>query len=432
MRILFLSDNYPPETNAAASRVHERAAYWVRWGHDVTVLTSTPNFPEGKVYPGYRNRWLQRETIEGVKVVRVKTLVMPNRGVKLRILDFLSYMVSAFSIGLFLRRPELIVATSPQFFCAVAGKALAKVKRVPFVFELSDLWPASIRAVGAIRNERLLRAVEKLELRLYRGSKAVVALTHAFKEDLASRGIEPGKIAVIPNGVDLNRAQGCAYDPVLARELGLENKFVVGYIGTHGMAHALESAVEAAKRLEHDDRVRFLFVGSGGKAETVRRRAADLNLTNVVFLPAQPKSKIGAYWQLLDVALVHLKNDPVFSTVLPSKIFEAMMHGLPILYAGPRGEAEELVLREGAGMAVPAEDPEALSRATALLLEDPILRARFAEASHKASPHHSRETQAKNMLAVLESVVRHEATIPFADSEAFRRPESALQRSRLH
>ncbi len=143
MNILFLSENFPPETNAAASRVFERACYWVRAGHRVTVITCAPNFPTGRLFDGYENRWVQTDVMSGVRVVRVKTYIAPNRGVVRRSLDFLSFLFTGFTAGVFQEKPDVVAATSPQFFAAVAGWAVGAVRRVPFVFELGDLWPAS-------------------------------------------------------------------------------------------------------------------------------------------------------------------------------------------------------------------------------------------------------------------------------------------------
>ncbi|HJO97821.1 MAG TPA: glycosyltransferase family 4 protein, partial [Rhodospirillales bacterium] len=236
MHILFLTENFPPETNAAATRVYERACFWVGWGHRVTVVTCAPNFPRGKLFPGYENRWHQSEEMSGIRVVRVKTFITRNEGVFLRTLDFLSFMASGFSAGLREPKPDIIVATSPQFFAAVAGWGLGEVRNVPFVFELGDLWPASIAAVGALHEGISLRTMEKLELYLYRRSECVVALTGAFKENLTARGISPDKIAVVVNGVDLSRYGPRPRDKTLAETWGLEGCFVVGYVGTHGMA----------------------------------------------------------------------------------------------------------------------------------------------------------------------------------------------------
>src|ERR1017187_7816725 len=238
LNILFLADNFPPERNAQASRVYERACHWVRWGHQVTVVTCAPNFPEGKVYPGYRNRWRQVEQLDGIRVVRVKTFIAPNAGTLLRIVDFLSFMVSAFLAGLLERRPDVLAATSPQFFAAVAGCALAFVRRCPFVLELSDLWPDSIVAVGAMKPNLGLRWLEKLELFLYRRAARIVALTESFKLNLIRRGIDPHKIQVVINGVDLSRYEPRPWDRDFAEKWGIpESDFVIGYVGTHGMAH---------------------------------------------------------------------------------------------------------------------------------------------------------------------------------------------------
>jgi colanic acid biosynthesis glycosyl transferase WcaI len=405
MRILFLTENFPPETNAAATRVFERACYWAKWGHQVTILTCAPNFPDGQVYEGYKNRWRQVEEMQGIRVVRVKTYVAANRGTVKRTLDFLSFMVAAFGAGLFERRPDVIAATSPQFFAAVGGWALGFVRRVPFVFELGDLWPASIVAVGAMRPSLGLRMMEKLELFLYRRSAAVAALTHAFKQNLVGRGIDADKISVVINGVDTWRYGPRARDPELARETRLADKFVVGYVGTHGMAHALINVLDAAERLRDRPEIAFLLAGGGAERDMLVAEAEQRGLANVVFLARQPKERMPAVWSLCDVALVHLKDSPVFKEVIPSKMFEAMAMGLPILMAAPEGEASAILAADGAGLHVPAEDPDALAGAARRLLDEENLRTALAAASLAAAPRHSRETQARDMIAVLQQAV---------------------------
>ena len=405
MHILFLTENYPPETNAAATRVSERAAYWIAAGHRVTVLTSAPNFPGGKLFPGWRNRWRQSEIRDGVRVVRVKTYIAANEGVVRRILDFQSFMVSAVLAGLVEERPDLVVATSPQFFAAVGGWALAALRRVPFVFELGDLWPRSITAVGAMRDSAALRALERLELFLYRRAAAVVALTHAFKADLIQRGIPAAKIAVVINGVDLPRYAPRPRDTGLAAEWGLGDDFVVGYVGTHGMAHGLINVLEAADRLRDRPDLRFLLVGAGAERRMLVETAAARGLDRVVFGPPQPKEQMPAVWSLCDVALVHLKDSPAFAEVIPSKMFEAMAMGLPLLLVAPEGEASRLLAAEGVGRWVPAGDPDALAAAVRALADDQTTRQTLAAASLAAAPRHTRERQAALFLAVLERVV---------------------------
>ena len=401
MRILFLTENFPPETNAAATRVFERALYWVKDGHQVTVITSAPNFPQGRLHDGWKNKWFQTEMREGIRVVRVKTYIAANRGTARRMLDFVSFMVTAFVAGLFEKRPDVIAATSPQFFAAVCGWALGGVRRIPFVFELGDLWPASIIAVGAMQPSFYLRLMEKLELFLYRRSACVAALTHAFKKNLIERGISADKISVVINGVDLWRYAPQSRDADLAKEWGLENKFVFGYVGTHGMAHGLSNILDAAELLKNREDIRFLLAGDGAERSALIARAEKSHLKNVIFLPPQPKEMMPKVWSLCDVALVHLKNTPAFAEVIPSKMFEAMGMGLPVLMALPTGEATEILERDGAGIAIPPEDPKALADAAQKLCDDKALLKKLQDQSLTAATLHSREAQAQQMIDVL-------------------------------
>ncbi len=406
MKLLFFTENFPPETNAAATRVYERACFWADWGHQVTVITCAPNFPRGKLFPGYKNSWIQTEEMSGIRVVRVKTFIAPNKGAIFRTLDFLSFLVTGFTAGLFEEKPDLVAATSPQFFAAVAGWALGFARRVPFVFELGDLWPASIAAVGAIRENFLLRLVERLELYLYRKSAAVVALTRSFKDNLIQRGINGNKIAVVINGIDVSRYGPRPRDADLASQWNLEGRFVVGYVGTHGMAHGLRNVLNAAELLRDETDFRFLLVGSGAERQELFEEAMDRRLNNVVFMPPQAKENMPAVWSLCDVALAHLKDSPVFAGVIPSKIFEAMGMGLPLLLAAPEGEASRIIFEDRVGVCVPAEDPEALAKAALDLMKNEKKRRAFSQNSLKAAPLHSRERQARLMMNVLELAAR--------------------------
>ncbi|HEX9463207.1 MAG TPA: glycosyltransferase family 4 protein [Alphaproteobacteria bacterium] len=410
MRILFLTENFPPETNAAATRVFERAVYWVEAGHSVTVITSAPNFPHGKIYAGYRNRWHQTETRDGIRVVRVKTFMAPNEGVVGRTLDFVSFMASGVAGGLLEARPDVVIATSPQFFAAIGGWMLGALRRVPFIFELGDLWPASVVAVGAMKPSLPLRWMEKLELFLYRRSAAVVALTSAFKRNLIGRGIDPAKIAVVINGVDLRRYEPRPRDRELSAQWGVDEKFVVGYIGTLGMAHGLLNVLDAAERLRDHDAIRFVLVGPGAERAALMAEAERRRLTNVLFLAQQPKEMMPRAWSLCDVALIHLKNSPTFAEVIPSKMFEAMAMGLPLLVAAPAGEASAITEAEKCGLHVPAADPEALAAATLTLWRQPDLRRTMALAARSAAPRYSRERQARDMARVIAAVVAGDGT----------------------
>lgn len=403
MKILFVSDYFPPERNAPATRVYERAVYWVKWGHDVTFLTNAPNFPYGRPFDGYKNRWYQTESMDGIRVVRVKSFMAPNRGIALRILDFLSFMFSSAIAGMFQKRPDLVTATSPQFFAGLSGAFLAMFHRRPFVLEVGDLWPASIIGTGLMKRNLALRLAEKLELWMYRRASGIVALSNLIKADLVERGVDERKVAVAINGVDLHRYAPRPKDSDIEAKLGLQGKFVAAYIGTHGMAHALERIIEAAAILRDRDDIRILFVGAGAAREGIIEQARVLGLTNVVFVEEQPKEAIARYWSVCDVAIVHLKDSPVFATAIPSKIFEAMGMGLPMIISAPEGDAKQIVAKENAGIVIPAEDPPALAEAIVRLADNRELREELAARSYGAAPSYTRETQAQRVLAVYES-----------------------------
>lgn len=405
MRILFLSDNFPPEGNAPATRLYEHATRWVRAGHEVTVITCAPNFPEGKLFPGYRNAWRRVEAMDGIRVVRVKTYITANEGFLRRTLDYLSFMLMATVMSVFERRPAVVVATSPQFFCALAGWMVSVLKWRPFVFELRDLWPASIMAVGAMRKSLVICLLEKLELFLYRRADAIVSVTESFREDLVARGVPREKIHVVINGVDLDRYEPRERDAALAREFRLEGKFVAGYMGTHGMAHALPKVLEAAERLLYRDDIAFFFAGSGAERARVERLVAERNLHNVRLIPRQPKDRMPALWSLCDLSIVPLRDTPVFATVIPSKIFESMGMGVPILMSLPDGEATGIVQRTRSGVCVPPENPEAMALEIARLADAREEMARLRAQSHDAAPQFSRDALAKRMGAVLQEIL---------------------------
>lgn len=357
------------------------------------------------MFDGYDNAY-KTETMDGLRVVRVRTYISPNSGVVRRIFDFLSFMFSGYFAAAREPGPDVVISTSPQFFAAVAAWWYARRRRLRYVFELGDLWPASIAAVGAMKANLPLRLLEKLELRMYRDADAVVALTSSFKYNLVSRGIDADKIAVVINGVDIWRYAPKPRDAALAAEAGLaENACVIGYVGTHGMAHALGNVLDAARLLKDRTDIQFLLAGAGAERAALIARAETDGLDNVRFLEPQPKERMPDVWSLCDAALVHLKDTEVFAGVIPSKIFEAMGMGLPIIFAGPAGEGSRIVADADVGLIVPAEQPDALAAACAALADDTGKRRAFAERSLAAAPRYSRQTQARHMMGVLDAAV---------------------------
>ncbi len=404
MKILFFSDHFKPEPSAPAAHVYERAQMWCESGHDVTVICAAPNFPEGKVYEGYKNRWRFIEKLDGIRVVRVKTLIVPNSGFALRILDYLSYAVSAFVIALFEPKPDVVVSTSPHLFVPVAAAAFAGVKGCPHVMEVRDLWPASIVAVEALKKGLGYRLLERLELHLYRVAKRILVLTGSFKKDLEQRGVDPAKIHVVLGGANLELFSPRSKDPGIVHALQIGDSFVVGYLGTLGLAHGLENVLAAAELLRQE-KVVFLIVGDGAARgyldEIIRRRRID----NVLLLPRKLREEMPAYLSVCDVSLIHLKDRKVFSKVIPSKIFESMAMGIPILYVGPRGEGVDIVEAHGAGEWVRPEDPAALASAVVKLRNDGTRRNLLACNAEKAAPLYSRRLQAEGTLSVLSKAI---------------------------
>lgn len=405
MHILFLTDNFPPEVNAPASRTFEHCREWVKSGHQVTVITCAPNFPKGKVFEGYLNRLWQSEMMDGIRVIRVWSYITRNEGFARRILDYMSYMATAFVAALFVRRVDVIIGTSPQFFTACAAYATSIVKRRPWVFELRDIWPESIRAVGAMNKERLLDLLEKLELFLYRKATAVISVTNAFKQNLIDRGIDAAKIFVVTNGVDISRFSPIPKDQKLLAELNLEEAFVAGYIGTHGMAHGLDTLIDAAKVLastERAARIRIMMLGDGAHRQRLEDRAKAERLNNILFIDSVPKHQVTRYWSILDASIIHLRKSELFTTVIPSKMFECMGMAIPILH-GVEGESADLVLRHEIGLTFEPENHLALVERLVMLHDDWEMRARLARNGPLAARHYDRKTLAERMLQIIES-----------------------------
>jgi glycosyltransferase involved in cell wall biosynthesis len=410
VRILFLSDNFPPEVNAPASRTFEHCREWVKAGHEVTVITTAPNFPKGVVFPGYRNRLWQRETMDGIRVLRVWTYIASNSGFARRTLDYLSFMVTGFLAGLVQRRPDVIVGTSPQFFTNCAAWMVSVFRWRPFVFEVRDLWPESIKTVGAMKDSAALRLMERLELFLYRKAAAVVAVTESFKRNLIRRGIASDRIHVVTNGVDLTRFQPMERDPALVARLDLADRFVAGYIGTHGMAHALETVLETAclmRAYPAGAQVRFVLLGDGAQKAALKAQAAEMGLDTVLFLDTVPKAEVLSYWSLLDVSIIHLRKADNFTQVIPSKLFECMGMGIPVLH-GVAGESAAIVAGEDLGLVFEPENAQALCDGVLRLAQDRTLYQRLRANCLAAAPRYERTALARKMLAVLEQVGRRD------------------------
>ncbi|MCM2252171.1 MAG: glycosyltransferase family 4 protein [Ramlibacter sp.] len=413
MHILFLSDNFPPEVNAPASRTFEHCREWVKAGHAVTVVTCAPNFPKGKVFAGYKNRLWQTENVEGIRVIRVWSYMTANTGFARRILDYLSFMVSGVLAGLFVRSVDIVVGTSPQFFTACAAWAVGGAKRVPWVFELRDFWPESIKAVGVMHNSLLMGFLERIEMFLYRRANRIVTVTHSFKQTLIRRGIAANKIDVVTNGVDLSAFTPRPKDADLVAQLDLQGKFVAGYIGTHGMAHALETLLDAAEILRQTpgaEDIRILFLGDGARKAGLVESARSRKLDNVLFVDSVSKAQVARYWAVLDTSIIHLRKVDLFGTVIPSKLFECMGMGIPVLH-GVAGESAAIVAREGVGEVFEPESAESLVQGILRMRSEPERYKEFRANALKAARHYDRRHLALSMLDALEDACRQPQTM---------------------
>lgn len=379
MKILYISQYFPPEMGAPSARVSELSRHWVDAGHQVTVLTGFPNHPDGVLRPEYRKhfrRGVFRERIDGIDVIRTWLLPFPNRKAHERILNYSSFCLSACATGTFVSRPDIVIATSPQLLVGLSGLWISKVKNVPFILEIRDLWPESLAAVGVGSEHSLLhQTLARLADFLYAQADHLVVVTPAFRERLIEKWHVPAeKIYVIQNGVESDVFNSQPPAPELRSALNAEGRFVVSFIGTLGMAHGLETLIAAAEKLQSTaPRVLFLLVGEGAERERIMALVKAKNLMNVQFIPQQPRDTIPAYIRASDVCLVLLKKSDVFETVIPTKMLEFMSCGRPVIL-GVNGQARRILESSRSGIYVPPENADALCDAILQLQHRPALR----------------------------------------------------------
>jgi colanic acid biosynthesis glycosyl transferase WcaI len=414
MKILYISQYFPPEMGAPAARAVELSRHWAAAGHEVTVLTGFPNHPTGVVPPEYRDKFrrlVAREQTDGINVVRTWLLPFPNRKAYERMLNYSSFCASAATTGLFLSRPDVVIATSPQLLVGLSGWWLAHWKRVPFVFEVRDLWPESLAAVGmGDANSLLHRTLAKIAGFLYRRSDLVAVVTSAFEDYLVEHWHVPReKISVIENGVetDLFVPLTREVETSLRRELNAEGKFVVSYIGTMGMAHGLETIVAAASQLQDaNPEIVFLMVGEGAEKENIIALARQRGLNNLRFVDQQPRETIPAYIASSDACLVLLKKTELFKTVIPTKMLEFMSCARPVIL-GVEGQARTILEEARGGLVIEPENSDALVNAIRSLAAN---REKARELGRNGREHivrkFSRDQTAEKYIRVLEHLLK--------------------------
>ena len=406
MKVLLVTHFYPPEMGGGAARLHGLARWLVHYGHQVTVVTGLPNYPDGVVAPGYRRKLRMREEMDGVDVLR--TWVYPSSHEKKvrRLANYFSFVGSGAVAGLTGGRGyDVVLASSPPPFAGLVGVAAARLRGIPLVLDIRDIWPdVAIESEVFSAEAFLARAGHRLARFLCRQADHITPVTDEKRAKLIGKGVPAVKLTVVANGADLDQANVPRNDDKRAA-LGLDGKFVVLYAGLIGHAQGVGVAIEAAERLKTHEDVHFLIVGDGVQRDALFQELQNLALANVTMLPRQPPEEIPSFLAAADASLVPLVNDDI-KTAVPSKLLEAWAHRRPVLLAAA-GEAADLVREGGGGIVTSPGDPIALAESVLELKRDREGLKRYADRGHRyVCKHHDRRALARQMEAVLEDVVR--------------------------
>jgi glycosyltransferase involved in cell wall biosynthesis len=407
LKINLICQYYPPEIGAPQARLSEMAREWIRQGHDVTVLTGFPNHPTGIVPEEYRGRLFMKEFIDGIQIWRHWLYATPNEGFLKKTFAHISFMVTLILFSLFRgERPDVLIVSSPNFFSVISTYVMSRIRRVPYIFEVRDLWPGIFIELGVLKNRYLIRFLEIIELFLYRHAAAVVPVTKGFADDIINRGILSNRVEVITNGADLETFTPDGANSELRRELNLPlDAFIILYIGAHGISHGLHSVIDAAELMKNDDKVHFLFVGEGAEKVKLISLAQKKQLRNVTFIKGQFRKKVIDFYHLADACIVPLKNIPGLGNFIPSKMFEIMACGRTII-ASLHGEAARILTRSGSAVVIPPEDPNAIVRVIENLRNDPENYRCMGVAGRKfVEKYYDRKFLAKRYLTLLSRIV---------------------------
>jgi len=402
MKILIITENFYPEGNAPARRLYEHSKEWVKTGNQITVLTGVPNFPNGKIYSGYKNKIYQSERIDGINIKRVWTYFTKNKGIIYRTVDFISFMLSSFISGLFIKKHDRILVSSPQFFQVISGFLISRIRRIPFILEVRDLWPESIVSLGALKeNNFIIKILNLIAKYIYRKSMLIFVVTDSFKDYLVNIGIKEEKIFVIKNGFNFDRTLEPNKDVnTIIKEYKIKNdKFIVSYIGTIGMAHGVGTILKTAKLIKN---VTFLIIGEGANKKKLVKRAKNQKLTNVIFIDNIDWQEIVNINQIVSANIIHLKKLKLFESVIPSKMFESMALKKPIL-AGLIGESLSIIKESNSGIQVEPEDELSLLNQILFLKKYPEKLKEFGENGFiYVNKKHNRKILARQMMEIIE------------------------------
>lgn len=408
MHILIVHQYFLGKDHAGGTRWNQFAKYWAKAGHRITVLAGTVHYATGEKSPEYKGKFIVTEH-DGPNITVKRCLVSEsyNKSFVGRFWAYLSFAISSIWAGLFcVGKCNVIICTSPPLTVGLTGWILGRLKRIPMVFEVRDLWPESAIDTGVLSNKWLIKMAYWLERKSYKSARWINVLTPAFRDALISKkNVSADRISVIPNGADLDIFQPGKRDNSVRKRHDLRDKFVVTYVGAHGLANHLIQILEAARLLKADADIVFMLVGDGMQKPMLKQKATEWGLDNIVFVDSVPKNTVGDYISASDVCTAVLKKVDTFKTVYPNKVFDYMTLAKPIII-GIDGIARKLVEEAGAGIFAEPENAQSLADAIMQLKADPEKRRVLGETGRRfVEGHFSREKLAHEYLEIIRRVV---------------------------
>jgi len=405
MKILFLTQYFPPEVGAPQNRIKGLAKKFLELKNKIFVLTAMPNYPKGKIFSEYKHKIFYIENIEGIKIYRTWIYAKKTKNFFLRLLNYFSFTISSLVFGIFLPKSDIIIVESPPLFLGITGFLLSKIKKAKFVFNISDLWPESAVKLNVLHNKLLIKLAYKLEMFLYKKADLISCQTKGILKNIQQRGIDKEKLILITNGIDTNQLYPMKKDKKWIKKFKITNEFVIGYVGNHGLAQNLETIILAAEILKDFKKIKFIFVGDGPDKERLQNLVKIKKLKNVAMFPIQEKKYIPHILSTMDVCIVCLKNLDLFKGAIPSKMLEYMACGKPILL-GVKGEAENILKKAKAGVVFKPENYKDLSKKILYLYNHKNLLKEFGKnANIYVRKNFNRDIIAKRFINRLNNLV---------------------------
>lgn len=412
MKVLVLSQYYPPEVGATQTRVHHFSSRLAAAGHDVSVVAELPNHPKGAVFEGYRRKLVARGREDGIDVVRVWVYTSSRKSLARRLAFYGTYMVNAVLAALLVvrRRPDVIFASSPPLPVLCAAYVVSRLTRRPFVADIRDIWPAIGVALGEVRGNRAVRLAQRLERFLYRTASSITVVTEGFVDHVVAQGADPEKVTLLPNGTVPELFNPDRTHATLRRELG-EPRFVAGFFGNHGIAQGLPAVVDAASRLRDREDIHFLFVGEGPVKKELIAKARTEKLSNVTFREQVPIEEVAEQIAACDMALVPLRRLEALETFVPSKLFDFLACATPVVLMVD-GEARRILETSGGGVYVEPEDACGLAETLRRMADEPGQLPEMGRSGREyVLAHHSRHQQADRLDTLLRQVADGGSTL---------------------